>query len=677
MKAPLPESDLALAQMLRRHCDRQETTLAAKRTLWLLAWYYLNGYRRFNVFRPETGEIVAHQVNEDGVLEYQSQQLLADINQVAGRIAGMDLRPRVEAQGRTLGAIRNRAINQIVLDSILSDNSVDSVKEQFAWIFAALGFAGVMGHVEDHPSIGLVGDPEVVHPQELFPYPSVEKDITRARGIIRQRMVSLVELREIYGPKITRNLEDMEWFSQLHEDPWMESTGDTSSSAGWASPTRTWPNADGYSARANKPNDSVLRTVKVRELWTYGPNGTVAEYVLASGDYIIERQDLTNSEVYCPIGWARFLNNGSWHGAGMFELMYGQHRQMELMARTLFQNIQDIDKYGVLVLPQGQTNQNNVLRDIGKGLRVMYWDPDPIAEGFRPFAISPFNAGDAPGKVAAFAREGLQALNPLRDLASEKGRIDSAEGLQYLDEAMSNNLAVPTQGVARAFGDCYRAMAQRASFHLMGSDKALPVSHLTLDLAGAVVDLKKDQVSFAVNPVPSVARMRFTVRSLSPRSEVARKQEALRLWELGVEQDPLNLKLLAFKEGLDFAMYVDDEVGAYEATVRAILSLYNDGETPGELMLTPYTMNAEMVMRLLSGFLAGPHMQVASDEVIRTFYNLREFVMESLGLTLPNAVPTPEDLAVLSAMPGGVPPRLPMLGAGEQGPPAGPEGGFS
>ncbi len=653
----LPKSDTDLAVMLRRHCTRMDTAMMAKRTLWLLAWYYMNGYRRFNVYNPETGRIIAHQLDDEGNLEYQSQELLYYLNQVVGRVQGMDLRPWVVNEGQSLGTMRDRALTQIILDSVVNDREVNRIKEEFTWTVVCLGFAGCQGHIMDHATIGLTSNLEVIPPNELMPFPLVEHDITKVRGLIRQRMVPLQQLRDLYGPKVTRNLEDVEWYSQMPEDSGHEDS-DNPATTMWSTNNRQWMDRSGHISGGESPE--IVRTVRVRELWTYGAGGTVAEYALCSGDYCIDRKDLRGLETYCPIGWARAFNNGTFHGAGLFEIMYSQHRQLEMMTKALFTNIRDIDRYGIVVLPQGQMNQNQVLRDVGRGLRALFWDPDVVGDGFRPFAIQPHNAGDTPGKVAAFAREGLQLLNPVRDLAEEKGRIDSSTGLQALQEDLNRNMTTITSAVHLALGDTYRAIAQKAAQNLLVTRRAIPVNNLTLDLAGAIIDFDSGEVSFRENPVPSVSRLRFTVREASPRSSVARKQEAYQLWEGGIETDPLNFRLFALREGLDFALYMDDIRGAVEAGTRAILSLYNDGQTPGPLMMTPYTVDGELFARQLTGFMKGPYLQVAATEVIEEFYRAREWaITEALGQVLPNAVPNPDDLAMISEMPG-----LPMLPEG-------------
>lgn len=657
----LPKDPAALARILWRHANRCEQTYMYRRTNWLLAWYYMNGYRRFNVFDPATGALSPHILDEAGNLEYQCQELLFHINQVAGRIQSMDFRPSVRQEGFSLAGQRSRSITQITASSIFNADQIDLAKEEFAYMFACLGFAGIIGHMHDHPTIGLVADVEVIHPKELMPFPLVGQNVAKQRGLMRQRWVPLDYLKSIYGRKIENNLDRVEWYQ-------ME-TGEQ-----WADWDEQQPNLAWYTSRHTSATESAevrkkefLNVVKVRELWLSGPAGTCSRYVASSGEYCFDDQDLSGLEVYCPIGYARFMNNGSFYGAGMFDLMYSQHRQLERLQKSLYNNIIDLDRYGILVLPQGQLPQNNVLREVGRGLRAMFWDPDPVAEGFNPFHITPYNTGDLPGKVAQFAREGLNSINPIQDLIQEKGRVDSASGLQFLDEQITRALTSPTLGVTRAWGQMYRATTQRALSMLTGSKRSLPVGNLTLDLAGAIIDPETNSVSFSNNPLPDIARLSFSIRDVSPRSAVARKQEAIQLFQMGISQDPLAFTLFALKEDLDFAMWTDEDSGAYEMAIRSALVLYGDGSTPGQLILTPHTTRPELVLRVWAALMTSPVMQVASPAVHNAFKLGRETLISWMGLTLPRAVPNPDDAALLSMgagsmpmLPGSMPASMPM-----------------
>ena len=643
----LPDDKQALAVLLRKHAYRCEAVYAARRLNWLLAWYYLQGYRRFDIFDPTTGQISAHYVDEEGRMEFNSHELLYHINQVAGRIQSMDLRPQAIQEGFTLEGMRSRAIAQIIDDSVFSADQVRSTAAVWAFQYACLGFVGITGHIVDHPTIGLTGDLEVIHPKELFPFPTTTQDGTKAHGLMRQRWVTLDYLRSIYGKRVDANLDKFEWWQVDPGEPWND-RDDQSYYGGRASSY----SFDLREKPLTSPEASAV--VKIRELWTYGVRGTVSRYVCASGDYLFQNDDLDSLEVYSPIGTARFFNNGTFYGAGMFDLMYSTHRQLERLSKNLFQNVMDLDRYGILVMPQGQLPANNILRDVGKGLRVMFWEPDAVSEGFTPFPITPFNTGDMPGRVAQFARESMEKVNPIQDLIQEKGRVDSASGLQFLDEQITRALTSPTSGVQQAWGQMYKASTQRALQDLAVSRKPIPVGSLTLEMAGAVIDPVANTVSFNANRLPDLSRLSFGVRDLSPRSVTARKQEALELWKLGISQDPIAFRLLALKEGLDFALYDDDDRGAFEMSVRAVLTLYGDGDSPGQVILTPHTTRPEMTARIVSAFMCSPSMQVASPEVINAFIMFRETLLQWMGLTMPENVPALDEAAAMTA-----PPQLP------------------
>ena len=404
------------------------------------------------------------------------------------------------------------------------------------------------------------------------------------------------------------------------------------------------------------PGDNEMEVVKVREVWMDGPRGTCSRYIVSSGNVIIDDVDLTETETYCPIGFARFMDNGTFHGAGLFDLMFGIVREMERLLKSLFNNIRDIDKYGVLVMPQGTINERAVLRDVGKGLRYLSYSKDALlGDDFKPMVIQPYNAGDVPGKVAQFAKTIADSLSPVQDLLAEKGRVDSASGLQFLDEQISKAMTNPTSGVQAAFGMMYKSVVAKASREMMISQRSLPVSKLTLDLAGAVIDPLEGTVSFKKNPIPNFSQISFTVKDTSPRSEVVRKQEAMAMLQAGLT-DPEGVKLFALKEGLDFAIWMEEEKSAYESVIRNILLLYGDGVTTQQIVLTPHTCRPDMQLRVLSSFMANPVMGMASPEVQDAFKSYRESLISFMGQSLPAMVPNPDDVANVNPgmMAGGV-----------------------
>ena len=188
-----------------------------------------------------------------------------------------------------------------------------------------------------------------------------------------------------------------------------------------------------------------------------------------------------------------------------------------------------------------------MLRDVGKGLRYMTYSKDALmGEDFKPIVISPHNSGDAPGKVAGFARDVMKQLSPIQDLIAEKGRVDSASGLQFLDDQLNRAMTNPTSGLQRAFGQMYKSTVSAATRHIVVSNPSLPVNKLTRDLAGAVIDSKTSTVNFKENPIPNMSQISFAVREVNPKSELARKQEAIQLLDKRLT-DPTGIKLFALK----------------------------------------------------------------------------------------------------------------------------------
>ena len=636
----LTKNKKALARIIDQHAEREESRLSYRRTTWLLAWYYLNGARRFDVFDPEHGHLSPHYLDEEGNMEFQSQELLSSIDRVSARLAAADFMPSVKRKNNSLTAVRDRSIAQIISNSLISTDQLEKIKTTFCHLFTTLGSCGIAGHITDHPTIGLSSDLEVIHPRELFPFPSLGNDYTKTQGLMRQRTVPLSFLKDIFGKKVTSHLKEMEYWEKTAGES-LEVGDDSDFSGGLEyKPGNAVPGVPSKTPEA-------LGVAKIRELWLMDSQDLVTRYIVTSGDYVLHDESYDGLEVYCPIGFARFMENGSFHGAGMFDLMFSISRELERLLKSLFNNIREIDKYGVLVMPQGQFNERAMLRDVGNGLRMIPYEPDPVSEGFRPFTIAPHNTGDIPGKTASFAKSMMDGLSPVRDLIEEKGRIDSAAGLNFLDEEVNRAMTNPSRGIDQAFGSCYRSMLSSASRVIMMSPRPLPVSDLTLDMAGVIFDPAQGTVNFqGQNPIPNLSTLSFSIKSRTPRSGTARKQEALEMLKAGLT-DPAGLKILALKEGLDFAVYLDEEKAAYESIVRNCLILFGDGETPGEIVVTPHTAIPEMQLRILGSFMASPAMSMGSPIVQDEFMKYRQFLFDSMGMTLPEAVPNPDDMAAL------------------------------
>ena len=651
----LPKNKTDLARIIDEHADREEARLSYRKIMWLLAWHYLAGARRFDVFDPGTGALSPHYLDEEGNMEFQSQEMLSAIDKVSGRLASLDLRPKVMRKGISLNSIRERALSQILMDHVISNDQLDKIKTQFAHIFTSLGSCGIAGHMTNGKTVGLVADLEVIHPRELFPFPSLGADYTKTRGMMRQRTVPLEFLEEMFNKKLGKNLKKMEW--------WESNIGEIEENAegsGGQQGKEVKYHSD-TSQSSVSPHKDQAAIVKIRELWTFGVGETVSRYVVTSGEHVLHDEAFEDQEVYCPIGFARFIENGTFHGAGLFDLLFSLSREMERLLKSLFNNVRDTDRYGVLVMPQGQFNDRAMLRDVGSGLRVLPFEPDPVVETFRPFNITPHNAGDIPGKTAAFAKDLIDKMNPVQDLIREKGRVDSGVGLSFLDEQINKAMTNPSRGIEQAFSGCYKSVLASAVRVLMDNPISIPVSDLNLEMAGAVINAEKSEIQFqGQNPLPSLKNISISIKEMSPRSMVARKQEALEMLNAGIA-DPDSFKILALKEGIDFAVWLDEEKAAYDMIVRNCLVLYGDGQDSGQIILTPHNAKPEFQLRILVAFMSGPIMSIASTEVQNEFIDFKQFLLESTGAMMPEGVPSPMEAAMMQQPQEG-------MGMGQGGP---------
>lgn len=636
----LPNGD-KLARLIRDHAESETSRMAFRYVKWKLAWYVLNGYRRFDLVDPSTGAVTARWRTKDNEIEFMNTEILRSHDDVQGRLAAQDLRPRVVRNGLSLNSVRSAALAQAIADSLVSHAQEQKAKTQAVQILTALGCVGIAVHVDNHPTLGLVGDYEVIHPTELLPFPAIDHDLGQMRGIVRQRYVNLGLLKSMFPGKFgTSRLERMEWVTQRPSEPVPSAIQPTSNAS--THPIISEPISGGEGEYKKEEAGYVL----IRELWLLGPKDTVTKYAVASGEVMIFEEDYEGMEVYCPIGIARFFETGTFHGAGLFDLLYWMNREVERLLKSLFNNIRDIDRYGILVMPRGLIPNNPALRDVGRGLRVVDYDSDPVMDGFSPFHVAPFNSGDVPGRTAAFARDIYQQINPIRNLIEEKGRVDSSAGLMVLDDMVNQAISNPQRSIGAAFGDAYREMV-RSSLVKMAGQK-IPVTHFTLDLAGAIIDPSDGSISFNRNPLPTISQLTFTVRETAPKSQLARLQQAREFVQEGL-QDPEEFRLFLLEDNLDAPLWMQEHRSAYESVVRNILMLYGDGEENQAITVASYMSKPDLQLRVLNAFMGSPLMALRdlNPDIIEDFITYREQLMQYLGVEV-NA--NPDDLALVSGL---------------------------
>jgi len=651
----LPTDGTTLARIIRAHHINEVTQHSPRFMMWELARWYMMGYRRFSTLDPNGRIVQSHLMDNDGNMEYVDQSLAVAINQNAGRISSLDLRPAIARQDTNLEALRQRSVAQIIADKLVGVGD-KRAKAMFAYYFTCLGCCGLQADTLDHPTLGIVGDLEVVHPREIFAFPRLHGDLTKERGLLRRHTVPLYWLKDKFGPSVTRRRNDMDIYRVRTEDFYSENY-------------RATTPQPGFNESSGQPadQDGMMDVVHINQVWLHGPQDTCARYIITSGDATIEDRDFTGRDVYCPFAFDRYMNNHDFYGLGLFDVLFATSRAAEKMVKWLVANVVKSERYGMLLLPQGTINERKALKNNGDEMKTLFYEPDAALPSVpNPLQIQPNNSGDFPGKVAAYLDAVKSKLNPQRDLISEKGRVDSTTGLQFLDEQINKAVTTPSQGVERVWSRVYKGMLQAGTAKMMLSDRPIQVPRLTLDLAGAVIDAKTQTVSFRDNPLPDISALEVTVREIAPKSTLAQKQAAFSMLNIkdftgaGVT-DVTSLKIYLFEQGLDVEAWMEDDRNAYRAIVHDALILFGDGETPGMITPSPYSASPNLQLRVLVAFMKSPQFRMASTDVQNSFADYVDVLRSWMGNVLPVGIPNPDDaMALGQPTMNGSPPQPPQ-----------------
>lgn len=668
----IPKSPRARADVFRLHAERERSMVSFRRTVWNLAWWYLQGYRHFTYWNPATGAVRAEIGKEKGSVPFWGQELLRHTDRVQSLLASRDLRPLVGPETWSLGLHRQKAMAQVIADSVLDIRSLKRAQRNFAHHFAYLGCCGMGVTVLEGKSGAITTDFEVIHPTQIMPWPSVGKDPSRERGLMRERLVSLDWLKRKMGKK-TLPLENMEWWEiptgseredSLH--PMGDMAGDLSAGS-LVGGTRYPTLGAQVPTRDTRSDDLHEKVVRIREVWERGDDGTLDWYSVTSGEEEIRWEDYreTGEIAWCPIAFSNFIPNGTFHGSGMFDLCYSYSRELERLSEDLFRNVREMDRYPILVVPGGSINMRQIENAPGSGerMRYMLWNPE-LGERFNPTVLEPNNSGDIPGRTAMFAREALEAINPARDLIKEKGRVDSAVGLQMLQEKANETLTSPSSGLNQMMGDLYRSMVSQSLARMVLDGKKVRVTNLTLEMAGILIDENGEVSMGSDNPIPDLNSLHFDVREGQQRSPTILKQEGLEMIQAGVN-DPDNFRIWCVRNNVPLPVDLGTEKSAVDTSILMLLRMFGDGQSPSPIPAwhTAHMANPAIQLKIVGEFLSSPIMQSASEEVVNEIQSYRQDLIMMLGMSLDNAVPLPEDVAMIEERSG---PQGPAQGPPEQ-----------
>lgn len=635
----LPKSPEKLGDVIYNHLETVRPYHEMWRLMVTVATWYVSGYREFKWY-PASGDgtRVHHEVlDPEGNLPYQDNQLIYDMQSIMALLSQMDVGPRVKGRGTNLDMLRQKAAAQVMLDAVVRNADLAEIERQVNWLLVSTGLVGLHAEVDELPESGLYAKTQVVHPMELLPFPSTGADVTGVRGLIRRRYVPVAWLKETLN---TRKLAEGIKNGRT-EVTWLEHGEEITNPDHWFDEDEGWSTDRGAAAR----NPEELALVDLSELYMLGPAGTVNRYVVTAGRQVLLDRKYED-EAYCPLQVARMHENGTFWGLGHFQMAFSAHRQAERMRARLFKNVEEMDKYGILVIPTGtisDTAFKNVDQD---GIRYVKWMPDPTNPTTpNPVSITPFNSGTLPLQVSQFARELSREVTPIPKLEEEFPRMESPTALKFLDQKGRRSLTNVTTSKANMYSGLYRSLCQLVTQAVVITEKALPVANLTLDLAGVKVDMETDSAKFgqaSPNLVPKTGLLDFTIRHVLPINKELMVQEAMQA--LQVHQDPMRFWLYLCEHDLPFACFYGEEKAAYDQVVRNILEIVGNGLEAGFVLGNRNAMLPELQLRVLVSFMVGPVFRVLDPQIRETLVQYRKLLQEMMGRQIPDQLPTPQEI---------------------------------
>jgi len=639
-KFELPKDPRNAAMVVRRNCNRLDPYLTMWRLNTMMATYYAAGYRVFDQINPHTGHIVARftETEDDKHMHPLGEgQLLYQVQQIMGFLGSMDTTPVATASIKTLDSIRQQGAANAILGSTYRPQSLEQVNTELDYNFAYLGFGCLAVSVEDHPSLGMYNELEVVHPFEVLPLPFLRIGQTNPLGVTRRRLITRESLVEVYDKRTVKRLEDDKSHA-MHDleagDPmdFLDLSGTSLANFGQV-----------YSMGSGAPFDNKVRVFEVAETWTYGPLNTVDRMLVTCGDVPLEDRDLSQTESYCPLVYRRCYENGTFWGAGHFTMAFGATRRAELLRKAVFRTLLNQESWPVLLLPHGTVNDRTALGKFsGSKLRYLKYTTDmALDRPPSPMAIQPLGANASTVQIAQFLEATAQTVNPVPDLAQDKGRIDSAAAIQFLDQEQKRPITALLNRKRQLLGEAARVSAQRAVDLLMQDPRMIAVPKLSLDLIGTVIDPETKKIGFEDNPLPNIGRLTFTIMEGQPSGGLGAKLESMQLVGSGM-QSPDQFKLFCVKNDIDLAMDLGDVRQAYDNAVENILFLYNDGMQPQQVLINTNSLRADIELMVLDPFLASREFLQSSTDVQGALLAYQNILRSQLGNLLPPNVMMPQ-----------------------------------
>lgn len=620
----LPKDKKDLAQALRLIIRQGVDQRNIHQVEWLFNHYYMRGCRRFTDLDFASGTLRAHYENTTGDLQYRYEQALRRYTDELGRRMKVDVHPVVDREGRlSLDGLRKDSMAKVVLDNMVAGLDLESIKYELLQLVMTYGTAGLACFA--HESVRLSRTEavmEVIPPWQLLPIPANPNHFSEVTGLIRYRLVPVDWLKTKKGLAIPEDLETVDVTYGDAPEKISENFN-----AGGGPEIANW-NRD----EAADPAKQVVKHTYLAETFCQGYDGSLVRYVVWAGGKVLQDRDFEKvaEPPMMPVAVVRDIPTGGFYGRSFASMVIPTNYEVEYLMKSLFENAQDLDAFGYLMLPANMGIDVEQFKQTSKPRFVMY-EPDLSVPNHMPFNIAPANTGDFPGKVAMLGKQIIDDMSGQSAMmrGDAPGRVDSAQGLGFLYETSSIPLLGPMQDLARSFTTIYKAMLGVAR-QLWDKGTLAKLTMLDDMILGVVIDPASGQVSLAGNDVPHPNEVKLKVRSEMPRSVQQRKQELLQMLQLQIVS-PREFRRISMTEGLDFPVGNRAEWENWRKATLSNVILFGDGQTPGQVVASEMSDMPDVQLESISTFMARPEFTLASPQVRQAFEQRKQYYQSILG----------------------------------------------
>lgn len=681
---------MAVLQLPKKKTDLNDVLEKARTAAWSsrnafllwsqVAYYYLQGYRRFNVESITDAKLQVGFETGLGDLRFRNEDIRKKYKTALGLFMRMDISPVIKRRKWGLNSLRQASTAQVVLDAATSHMDLNSKKMEFFQFMLLYGTAGLGHSVYTLPNGKPAHEIEVIPPWELIPIPAYPTSAASLQGVMRCRWVPLTFVLEKARTEEHRHglqlpgKNDKQYRTKLRiikvevgstppDSIW--NTGGGSLPVGF----ETQSDVDDIATAGGGSSKPEEDYVPLCETWIYGPEDTCARYVVQVGKHIafdmnFEEQEGTSSRMPFPISIARFVpDTGFWSYGFVGMLMSGNH-QIEKMLQNLYRNVEELDAYGTLMWPQTAGAGINEFNKKNGRPKIVAYEPDYTVPDAKPYPITPTNTGDFPGRVVMMGSQFQDKISDQGPLMSGQpvGRLESGSALGFTFEVSQIAHAATAHQIANSWSQIYKSILANERLLRDKGDK-LELTNIDDNVAG--VALTDDgQLKLDKNPIPDYWKVKIDIRDRQPSSREARKQELLTMFQMQLV-DPLGFSIINYREDLGFPLDDTQKIESYRKAVYHNILLFNDGETPGEVHPNLIADDPMIHLRAVTAFTSRLEFAMAKPAVKNAFADLIKLLQSLIG-QFPSQLPPMEALAEMGL--AGAPPQ----GAGGPPQPQGP-----